>query len=206
MTSLGSLVVKCPGCCTDVMGSIPRHLWQETFGARAALVALLSKIYWTCLSYTASVPDSTEKSYTKVMDCLLFNLVFVNMGDLHLVLHVSPRCWHFDNGATWKIDDVLIEHGGLPHILPLAVPGIFFPGEAEGTILRHSYPLSFFGVPFSSCLKVVGGGLQDLSVSPCPLGTNWVLDPIGIRVWGQASKQGHEYTQRAREEVKGFTA
>ena len=30
-------------------------------------------------------------------------------------------CWHFDNSATSKIDDVLTEHGGLPHILPLAV-------------------------------------------------------------------------------------
>ena len=46
-----------------------------------------------------------------------------------------PGCWHFDNdatskidnvmhfdnGATSKIDNVLIEHGGLPHVLPLAV-------------------------------------------------------------------------------------
>ena len=27
----------------------------------------------------------------------------------------------FDNGATSKIDDVLTEHGGLLHVLPLAV-------------------------------------------------------------------------------------
>ena len=27
----------------------------------------------------------------------------------------------FDNGATSKIDDVLSEHGGLLHVLPLAV-------------------------------------------------------------------------------------
>ena len=39
------------------------------------------------------------------------------MGDLHLVLHAQL----FDNGGTGKIDDVLIEHGGLPHVLPLAV-------------------------------------------------------------------------------------
>ena len=32
-----------------------------------------------------------------------------------------PGCGHFDKGATCKIDDVLIEHGGLPHDLPLAV-------------------------------------------------------------------------------------
>ena len=30
-------------------------------------------------------------------------------------------CWHFDKGATNKFDDVLTEHGGLPHVLPLAV-------------------------------------------------------------------------------------
>ena len=63
---LGSLVLKCPGCCTDVMGSIPltRHLWQATFGARAALVALLSKMCWSCLSSKAFLPDSTEKPYS----------------------------------------------------------------------------------------------------------------------------------------------
>ena len=41
----------------------------------------------------------------------------------------SPSCtelvylgyWHFDNGATSKVDDVLLDHGGLPHVLPLAV-------------------------------------------------------------------------------------
>ena len=27
---------------------------------------------------------------------------------------------HFDNDATSKIDDVLTEHGGLLHVLPLA--------------------------------------------------------------------------------------
>ena len=31
---------------------------------------------------------------------------------------VSP--WHFDNGASSKIDDVLSEDGGLLHVLPLA--------------------------------------------------------------------------------------
>ena len=32
----------------------------------------------------------------------------------------------FDNGATSKIDDVLSEHGGGLHVLPLAVPLNFF--------------------------------------------------------------------------------
>ena len=29
---------------------------------------------------------------------------------------VYPECWHFDNDATSKIDDVLTEHGGLLHV------------------------------------------------------------------------------------------
>ena len=39
------------------------------------------------------------------------------------ILHqfVYPGCWHFDNGAISKVDNVLLEHGGLPHVLPLAV-------------------------------------------------------------------------------------
>mgnify|MGYP007015539174 CR=1 FL=1 len=31
---------------------------------------------------------------------------------------VYPRCCNFDNGATSKIEDVLTEHGELPHFLP----------------------------------------------------------------------------------------
>ena len=34
---------------------------------------------------------------------------------------VYPGWWHFDNGAISKFDDVLLELGGLPHVLPLAV-------------------------------------------------------------------------------------
>ena len=34
---------------------------------------------------------------------------------------VYPECWHFDNDAASKIEDVLTEHGGLLHVLPLAV-------------------------------------------------------------------------------------
>ena len=32
---------------------------------------------------------------------------------------VSP--WTFENGASSKIDDVLAEDGGIPHVLPLTV-------------------------------------------------------------------------------------
>ena len=34
---------------------------------------------------------------------------------------VYPGCWQFDNGATSKLDEVLIEHGELTQVLPLAV-------------------------------------------------------------------------------------
>ena len=34
---------------------------------------------------------------------------------------VYHGCLHCDNGAIHKFDDVLLEHGGLPHVLPLAV-------------------------------------------------------------------------------------
>ena len=34
---------------------------------------------------------------------------------------VYPGCWQFDNGAPSKFDDVLLQHGGLQHVLPLAV-------------------------------------------------------------------------------------
>ena len=55
----------------------------------------------------------------------------------------SPGCWHFYNGALSVIDNVLLEHGGLPHVLPLAVKLEFiFAGQVQGTILRCSYSLS----------------------------------------------------------------
>ena len=60
---------------------------------------------------------------------------------LHSFLY--PGCWHFDNGATSKFDDVLLEHGGLPHVLPLAVHLNFLVGQVEGTFLRCSYSLNF---------------------------------------------------------------
>ena len=53
---------------------------------------------------------------------------------------------HFDNGATSKFDDVLLEHGGLLHVLMsfLSLSNwIFFGGQVQGTILRCSSSLSF---------------------------------------------------------------
>ena len=71
------------------------------------------------------------------------------MGNLDLVLPslnlstLNAGIWHFNNDATSKIDDVLTEHGGLLHVLPLAVHlRFFFAGQVGGTILRCSYLLS----------------------------------------------------------------
>ena len=57
---------------------------------------------------------------------------------------VYPGCWHFDNGATSSIDVVLIEHCGLPHVLPLAVHLKILDGQVNGIILSKFY--SGFGL------------------------------------------------------------
>ena len=51
----------------------------------------------------------------------------------------------FNTTQTFKnvFDNVLLEHGGLPHVLPLAVHLIFLPEQVEGVILSHFYSLSF---------------------------------------------------------------
>ena len=57
----------------------------------------------------------------------LVHHALVFMGDrqlFHPELNLSTLdtgCWHFDNGDISKFDDVLLEHGGLPHVLPIAV-------------------------------------------------------------------------------------
>ena len=66
---------------------------------------------------------------------------------------VYPRFWHFDNGATSKIDDVPLEHGGIPSCCPLV---IFLGGQVDEIILRRFYSLSFCGPP-PSCLKASCG-------------------------------------------------
>ena len=50
--------------------------------------------------------------------------VLIYMVDLYLVLpalNSLPQMFNFENSATSKIDDVITEHGGLLHVLPLAV-------------------------------------------------------------------------------------
>ena len=60
----------------------------------------------------------------------------IHIGDLHkhafypsYTEFVYSGCWHFEKGATCKIDDVPIEHGVLHYVLPFAVqfpPDFFF--------------------------------------------------------------------------------
>ena len=60
-----------------------------------------------------------------MLDCYTM-LLSIHL-DLHLILPalnlfiLDAGILLTDNGATSKIDDVLIEHGGLLHVLPLIV-------------------------------------------------------------------------------------
>ena len=59
-----------------------------------------------------------------------------------------------DNGATSKFDDVLFEHGGLLHVLPLAVHLKFFGWTSTGDHSKMFLLFEFVcGTP-PSCLKV----------------------------------------------------
>ena len=84
----------------------------------------------------------------------LFHHVLFNMGDLHLVLPaLNLSTLNFDNHAKSKIDDVLTEHSGLLHVLPLAVQLGFFVWTSRGD---HSEPFllfEFFCETPLSCLK-----------------------------------------------------
>ena len=70
------------------------------------------------------------------------------MGDLHLVLPALNLAT-LNNDATSTIDDVLMAHGGLLHVLPLAVHPSFFAGQVPltRTTLNLSYSLRFIVGP-----------------------------------------------------------
>ena len=82
------------------------------------------------------------------MDISILSLSTLESHLVLTALNLYPAYWHFDNGATSKIDDVLTEHGGLLHVLPLAVHLSFFAGQEGGTILNLSYSLTFDVGPF----------------------------------------------------------
>ena len=64
---------------------------------------------------------------------------------------------HFYNSPKRKIDNVLLEDGGLPHVLPLAFPLKFFAGQVGGTLLNLYYSLTFDVGPFLQIQKLWGG-------------------------------------------------
>ena len=43
-----------------------------------------------------------------------------------IVLHFFTGYWHFKNGVTRVIEDVLLDPDGIPHVLALAVPLLMF--------------------------------------------------------------------------------
>ena len=60
----------------------------------------------------------------------------------------------FDNGATSKIDDILSEHGGLLHVLPLVVHlNFFFYRHVGGKFLGKFYSLGFVVGPILHAYK-----------------------------------------------------
>ena len=84
------------------------------------------------------------------------------------------------------IDKLLLEHGGLSHVLDLAVHLVnFFGWMSQG---GHSEPLlllSLFYQSTPSCLKVmggvgwVGGGPWDYCVSLSPFGLDFGTSDLG---------------------------
>ena len=77
-------------------------------------------------SIRPSLRDGSCMSYRLIKDWLGFAGWVVVVG-----LVVGPKDfwvipWHFENGASSKIGDVLGEDGGLLHVLPLAVHLNFF--------------------------------------------------------------------------------
>ena len=70
--------------------------------------------------------------------------------------------WHFDNGAISKFDDVLLELGGLPHVLPLAVQLDFTE------VLKYRGDYSKMFLLFEYCCGTPPSCLEHFSVSLSP--------------------------------------
>ena len=66
---------------------------------------------------------------------------------------VFPGCWHFDNGTTSKIDDVLNDHG--LHVLLLVSTWISFNQASRGApLLPQATVASILGVLSSKDEKI----------------------------------------------------
>ena len=111
----------------------------------------------------------------------LFHHVLVYMGTLYLVLP-STNLSSLDAGILSKFDDVLLEHGGLPHVLPLAVHLEFFGWTSRGD---HSKVFLLFGFCCGtppSCLKVRGGGWWWVAWSNLVSAQGPLV--LGLGLWG----------------------
>ena len=64
---------------------------------------------------------------------------------------VCPGCWHFDNDATSKIDEVLTEHGGLLNVPTRCPPEVFREMAVDGTAgCMVDGPCDFSSAPVES--------------------------------------------------------
>ena len=92
---------------------------------------------------------------------------------------------HFNSVATSVIDNVLLEHGGLPHVLPLAVHLDNF--TLDGLIEHSAKNFLLFGFSFGRCWVV--GAHCILVSAPIPL--ELIVLYIISRTWlGQDRGQG----------------
>ena len=78
-----------------------------------SIIVLVNKIVATKKEHCWTVPPCTYQHWRPALNPSCTEMFY-------------PGCWHFDNGATSKVDDVLIEQGGQ------------FLKFFGGTILRHS--------------------------------------------------------------------
>ena len=86
----------------------------------------------------------------------------------------------------WVLDNLLLDHVGLPHVLVLTVHLVnFFGWMSQG---GHSEQLLFFALFYQStpsCLKVVGGGVDgpcDYCVSPSSFGLDFGTLDLGLTI------------------------
>ena len=100
----------------------------HSFGARATLVALLSKMCWTCLSSTAFLPGWTEKPYSKALfanpevDCSRTNdpnLSIFNVLSLSLSKHWTAM---FSSTGYWESFVKLVSKSKLTLSIPKPQP------------------------------------------------------------------------------------
>ena len=77
--------------------------------------------------------------------CMFFPLLYTLTWNTFLTLFRGFSLNHVLLLRLFKsiLDIVLLEHGGLPHVLHLAVHLILLPEQVEGVILSHFYALSF---------------------------------------------------------------